>query len=202
MENLNISKKNVSFHNKIEIREHPRTLGDHPSVSRGPPLALDWYDEKLGNTFVVELDHYEKSRSLQRRSKADLFISDSARATILKEEVGVTTRQLVIAMEEATKVKRMRRETNAGAHLEQRQVFLESAGRKLQRLVRKRASTKREMEELWERAAAAAEDGQPESIQSLPIRRASMPSMTATRRNSLDSSRPQALQLSKSSLRF
>jgi hypothetical protein len=99
-------------------------------------------------------------------------------------------------MEEATKVKEMRRETNTGAHLEQTQVFLESVGCKFQRLVRKRGSTKRELEELWERAAAP-QVVQPETKKLLPTRRASMPSMPAPRQDSLDSSRRRVLQLSK-----
>jgi hypothetical protein len=203
MDNLTFSKSNVSFDKMIEIREHPRTLGDNPSVSRGPPLALDWYDEKLGNTIVVELDQYEESRSTQRRSKADLVLSNQERESILTEEVGVTARQLVTAMKEATKVKQMRRETNTSAHMEQTHVFLESAARKFQRLVRKRSSTKREIEELWKRASAQ-QDLQLETKKSLPTRSASMPSTPALRRNSRESSRPRAKQKSKddSSLLF
>jgi hypothetical protein len=203
MDNLTFSKSNVSFDKMIEIREHPRTLGDNPSVSRGPPLALDWYDEKLGNTIVVELDQYEESRSTQRRSKADLVLSNQERESILTEEVGVTARQLVMAMKEATKVKQMRRETNTSAHMEQTHVFLESAARKFQRLVRKRSSTKREIEELWKRASAQ-QDLQLETKKSLPTRSASMPSTPALRRNSRESSRPRAKQKSKddSSLLF
>jgi hypothetical protein len=200
MDDLNISKKHVSFH-QIEIREHPRILGDHPSVSRGPPLALDWYDEKAGNTIVVELDQYEESRSPQRRNKLDLLLPDSQRETILKEEAGVTMRELVMAAKEANKVKRMRRKTNDSAHLEQKQVFMESVGRKFQRLVGTRPSTKREMEVLWERAAAA-HDGQQETT--LHTRTASMPSMTATHRHPFDSSLPRVKELASddSSLRF
>lgn len=38
------SLKRVSF-DKIYIREHRRILGDHPAVSSGPALTIDWYDE-------------------------------------------------------------------------------------------------------------------------------------------------------------
>lgn len=163
-------KKTVSFHS-VEIREHPRTLGDNPSVSNGPPLALDWYDEESGNSVFAELDEYEESRLPHRRSLNDLCLPSSERNAILKEEVGVTMRELVKACQEVSKIKRMRRQTNAAAHTEQTQVFVESMGRKFQRLVGKKASTKQEIKELWERAAAANNE-QP----SFP-RVASMPAM-------------------------
>ena len=36
------SEKHVIF-DLIEIKEHPRVLGDHPTAKKGPALSLGWY---------------------------------------------------------------------------------------------------------------------------------------------------------------
>jgi hypothetical protein len=38
-----VSKRNISFDDRIQIREFAVTVGDHPCCMGGLPLSLDWY---------------------------------------------------------------------------------------------------------------------------------------------------------------
>lgn len=101
-------KKTVSFH-QIEVREYPRALGDNPSVSSGPALALDWYNEDTGRTYAVPLrdDGAEKdSRARQ--------VPRSTREDILREGAGVSRSAMLDAQREAIKIKKSRQKNARG----------------------------------------------------------------------------------------
>jgi hypothetical protein len=56
---LDQSKKSVSFAPKLRIREFPIILGDNPSATVGPPICIDW--EPQGES-TANLDVYEYLR--------------------------------------------------------------------------------------------------------------------------------------------
>eukprot|EP00816_Leptocylindrus_hargravesii_P011526 CAMPEP_0196808172 /NCGR_PEP_ID=MMETSP1362-20130617/8159_1 /TAXON_ID=163516 /ORGANISM="Leptocylindrus danicus, Strain CCMP1856" /LENGTH=601 /DNA_ID=CAMNT_0042182401 /DNA_START=444 /DNA_END=2249 /DNA_ORIENTATION=+ len=73
-------KRNISFTN-IEIREYGMTLGDHPSVSHGPPVQLSW-DYKTNE--AIDIEQYETFRE-PRRKKYQLVLSYYVRKRMLGE---------------------------------------------------------------------------------------------------------------------
>ena len=72
--------KQVSF-DTIEIREHNMTLGDNPSCSHGPPLAMEWGHS---GRYEMSLDDYEENRGERRRDR-QLAIPRHERELILKK---------------------------------------------------------------------------------------------------------------------
>ena len=165
-------KKNVSF-SSIEIREHPVAIGDNPSVSRGPPLSLDWYNEETCTTKSFLLQEYEQHHQRPARPREDIVLSGTLRESLLRELAGATTQDLVKANNEVIKVKKERMETAMqGPHKEQKQLALEKAKHKFQRLVGTKKSTSKEQKELWTKAAKYSSSSLaaiPEKAQSLPI---------------------------------
>jgi hypothetical protein len=72
-------KKGVTF-GSLTIHEHPVMLGDNPSVSSGPPLAISW-EAQASHFFSV--DEYEASRP-PRRSKDTMQVPRSMREDWLR----------------------------------------------------------------------------------------------------------------------
>jgi hypothetical protein len=64
----------------LEIYEFPNILGDHPGLTGGAPITIDWeYDRKR----VMAIDFYEQYRQLQpRRSRKELQIPCVQRDTL------------------------------------------------------------------------------------------------------------------------
>lgn len=101
------SKKNLHVRfDTIEIREHPRTLGDNPSVKKGPALSLDWFRGQ-GRVLRYSVDEYERRRSRKRT----VALSVHTRRRLLTE-VGVTPSEIFAARREASEIKRSRRKHN------------------------------------------------------------------------------------------
>ena len=64
----------------VEIRDYKRILGDHPCVSIGPPLSIDWdYEENEPQ----DVDDYEFDRVLSRKSQQEMYLNYYARKHIL-----------------------------------------------------------------------------------------------------------------------
>ena len=115
------SKKIVSF-DSIKIREHPRILGDNPSVKRGPALSLGWYNK--GRETKLSVEEYENLRSPDR--KKCLAVSACDRMRTLKEEAGVSYKQMLIARKEAAKIRRSRKQNNAFLDYDEAIIVFES----------------------------------------------------------------------------
>lgn len=69
----------VSF-GTVDIREHNVRLGNNPSCSSGPPIALEWEAHK---SVVLSVDEYE-GRANHRRTREELIIPRRAREEILR----------------------------------------------------------------------------------------------------------------------
>jgi hypothetical protein len=125
----------------IEIREYARTVGDNPSCSSGPPIAIDWmYTDPL----VLSIGEFEEYRP-KRRTKFELMLGQAERQEMLLGEWGIPKRDVVNAIRNNTKVKNQRRRTlnNIGraSHMEE---ALESIGTKLKETVLRREKSKAE----------------------------------------------------------
>jgi len=142
-------KKNVTF-DSIEIREHPRILGDNPSVKRGPALSLGWYNK--GRETKLSVNEFEKLRSPKRRKC--LVMSSRDRKRILQQEAGVTARQMYAAKMEASKIKRSRQQNNILQDYDEAVVVLEICARTFTRLLNGYVS-EWEFQELMARAERA-----------------------------------------------
>lgn len=136
-------KRNVSF-SKIEIREYERTLGDNPSVSSGPPLALDWIYNPDHDVFDVE--EYENAKT--PRSKAEMLMPKSLRETLLKDQWDVSRSEMNSVAKEVNITKRNRRATARSTNMaEKRREQLEKASKKMKRLIS--LGKKRDEQRLW-----------------------------------------------------
>jgi hypothetical protein len=103
-------KPSVSFSN-LSIREYNVALGDHPSCSYGPPIALGW---KYQDKDQVSLDDYEDCRN-PRRSMNQLVLSYNIRKYLLLKTAGYNRSDLRAAMAEVNRVKRDRQWTDMSA---------------------------------------------------------------------------------------
>jgi len=112
-------KKSVSF-NRIEIREHPRTLGDNPAATSGPALSLDWYREEGDGpcrTFQLGFEEYEAfkgDRACGGRDKRQFWIPRAERELILRQEAGVTSSEMYRAQREAARIRHSRQACKRG----------------------------------------------------------------------------------------
>jgi hypothetical protein len=123
------AKKTVAF-STVEVREHPRILGDNPSVKKGPALSLGWYiPDRCRTRRYGSIDEYEKSRPPRRRghkgrgssnssrrpqkNKHHLVLSPSMRTRLLMREAGVTDAEIARMRREVAVIKQSRKQHNA-----------------------------------------------------------------------------------------
>jgi hypothetical protein len=114
-------KKNVTF-STVETREYPRTLGDNPSVKKGPAISLGWY--KNGIIKKYQVDEYEKLRGPRR--KKHFMLSSQARRHILHHEVGASAKEINEARKEAALIKLSRQENNRLRHCDDASLLFET----------------------------------------------------------------------------
>ena len=145
---LDQTKPHVKFH-QITIREYNRTLGDNPSVSAGPPIALDW--EYNPESEILTIEDYEAQKP-QRRRNVELVVPRNLREKLLKFECGFSRRQIAQSVRSVQAVKQNRRQTVNNLHSSKTQEKLENFKRALGRVVGIRKSSEREIEILWEKA--------------------------------------------------
>ena len=67
----------------MDISSSEITLGNHPCVSIGPPLSIDWdYEENEPQ----DVDEYEFDRVLSRKSQQEMYLNYYARKHILGQD--------------------------------------------------------------------------------------------------------------------
>lgn len=96
----------VSF-GDVEIRKYRRILGDHPDVSVGPPISLDW---DYNTCRRLSLDKYESCRK-NRRHGSELIMSNTQRWIIVEHLTDSTHNDIEKCIHEVQKVQCERRKT-------------------------------------------------------------------------------------------
>jgi hypothetical protein len=95
----------------IEIREYPRCLGDHPSVTQGPPLSIGWQHV---NRWVLPLEESEAAYPDRKKRCAPEFqLPAQVRWQIVEEECVCTRREIDSCLKQVQKSKRKRQSTYA-----------------------------------------------------------------------------------------
>jgi hypothetical protein len=121
----------VSF-GRLQINEFKMTLGDHPSATSGPPVALDW--DRQAQTREFDVDEYERAR-LPRRKRRQLKIPCRDRRSLLETDAGFSEVQVNQAWAEALQIRKQRQETlQRGLILMTLDDAWESASRKYRRM--------------------------------------------------------------------
>lgn len=124
--------KRVTF-NVIEVREHPRILGDNPSAKKGPPLSIGWYRPSTGRVLIYSVDEYERRRESER-NKSVLILSPIERQRMLLREAGVTPSEIFAARQEVSKIRKSRRDHNILVDYDETIVAFEQCIQTVQRL--------------------------------------------------------------------
>ncbi|KAL7579500.1 hypothetical protein ACA910_007877 [Epithemia clementina (nom. ined.)] len=99
-------KLNVTF-TTIEIREYARTIGDNPSCTSGPPVAISW---EYAPSTTLSLDDYEDGRP-PRRTNIEMILPRDLRQRMLRKEWDVTQSQIAAQVRTNIKIKNQRRTT-------------------------------------------------------------------------------------------
>lgn len=103
-------RRTVSF-DTVTFSSHAVCLGDNPSVSSGPPIAIEW---KSFETSEYDVDNYESTKLLPRE-KAQMLVPKSLREEWLRSN-GHTRSEIAQTVKEVQKVKARRRQSsNDGA---------------------------------------------------------------------------------------
>jgi hypothetical protein len=117
----------------IVIREFGMTIGDHPNAINGPPVRIDWDEEKEERH--LDFEEYEQKRQ-PRRSRKDLQLSLSDRHRILVKEGGHSFNDIKGAWKEALEIRAQRKETLSQTLMQRkRDEVYESLCRKYSRLI-------------------------------------------------------------------
>lgn len=143
-------KRTISFAS-VHIREHERIAGDNPCVTSGVPLSIGWGSVEHN---AIDLDLYENSKG-PARDKIEMMVPAAIRKSMLRDEFGVSVKELNESIKAVNITKRNRRHTVAGEGMEGWGEGVESVKRKLGRFIRKTTKEKEE-KKLWEQAHRAA----------------------------------------------
>jgi hypothetical protein len=124
-------EKRVCFHN-IHVRDYDQTIGDSPSCSYGTPVSLDWnYEEQEG----LNIDIYEGNR-LRRRSLRDMHLNYYQRKHLLS--LRHSEEEIREGKKTCEKLKFQRTVTNHLMPFMKLEAIVESAGRKVKRVLKKK----------------------------------------------------------------
>lgn len=139
-------KRTISFSN-VHIREHERIAGDNPCVTSGVPLSIGWGSVQHK---AIDLDLYESSKG-PARDKIEMMVPAAIRKSMLREEFGVSVKELNEAIKNVNITKRHRRHTVASEGMEGWGEGVESVKRKLGRFL-KNTTKEKEEQKLWQQA--------------------------------------------------
>jgi hypothetical protein len=98
----------------VQIREYNRIIGDHPEVSVGPPLSLDWQYHQHDDMGV---DTYEESKASSRKQRRLLRLSSLTRRNLLANEFQIPVEDLQQAEVQVQKMQRQRVQSQRRASL-------------------------------------------------------------------------------------
>jgi hypothetical protein len=105
-------RKRVSF-SRVEAREYPIIVGDHPSVQKGPPLTVSW---EHVSSIDIDIDAYESRRdSSYRRQQSEMRLDIKRRQKLL-QDLGFTMMDMRKGTKAAAKRRNQRKQSNAHIH--------------------------------------------------------------------------------------
>jgi len=137
--------------NHVDMRNYPMVLGDNPSVSKGPPISVDW--EHFGES-CFDVDKYEDARKDERRNKAQMRIPYDVRYEIL-ERAGELDEVVNSAVKEIENIKSMRDTTARQSDWQARMdAAKEKAGRSFKNVFR--AGKKKKEKDFLKKSMAQA----------------------------------------------
>eukprot|EP00429_Kryptoperidinium_foliaceum_P062646 CAMPEP_0176078936 /NCGR_PEP_ID=MMETSP0120_2-20121206/39478_1 /TAXON_ID=160619 /ORGANISM="Kryptoperidinium foliaceum, Strain CCMP 1326" /LENGTH=207 /DNA_ID=CAMNT_0017412689 /DNA_START=250 /DNA_END=873 /DNA_ORIENTATION=- len=145
------TKGSIKF-SHVGIREYARTVGDNPSCSSGPPVSISWDYNALEE---ISLEEYESTRP-PRRSHFEMVLPRKIRQNMLRFEWEVTQSQIAESVRRNVKIKNQRKATvnNLGKATRAEEI-LESAARKLRRLLTLKPPVSKQVKKLEEKANEA-----------------------------------------------
>lgn len=121
------SLKKLSF-GQVSVHQHNVIIGDNPSCSKGPPVALDW---KLVRSDSYNLDEYENMTKATRRKATRLGRQE--RETMLQEN-GFSKQDLILFTEQADQENIIRTVEKLQLHpIEEYQIMAAASVRRLRR---------------------------------------------------------------------
>eukprot|EP00816_Leptocylindrus_hargravesii_P002038 CAMPEP_0196816240 /NCGR_PEP_ID=MMETSP1362-20130617/54274_1 /TAXON_ID=163516 /ORGANISM="Leptocylindrus danicus, Strain CCMP1856" /LENGTH=164 /DNA_ID=CAMNT_0042193491 /DNA_START=8 /DNA_END=502 /DNA_ORIENTATION=+ len=94
-----VAAKKVSF-GTVDIREHNVRLGNNPSCSSGPPIALEW---EARRSIVLSVDEFEVRAN--RRTREELVMPRHVREDILRRR-GYSRKELFYVTCENVRLRR------------------------------------------------------------------------------------------------
>uniref|UniRef100_A0A7S2VC07 Uncharacterized protein n=1 Tax=Entomoneis paludosa TaxID=265537 RepID=A0A7S2VC07_9STRA len=118
-------RKRVSFQS-IEVRGYDQTLGDHPCVSYGPPIGLDWNYQEYGN---FDIEEFEATRG-PRRKLRHMMLNYYQRIALLTHFLGISEAEIQEAERTCGKIKNQRNLTKALLPAQKLEEVVQSAKRK------------------------------------------------------------------------
>ncbi|KAL7473949.1 hypothetical protein ACHAXS_014321 [Conticribra weissflogii] len=142
----------VSFKD-VNIREYERVLGDNPSVTSGPPLAIGWrYDP---NPIQMGVDGFEEGKGLPR-SSSEFLVPKAVREKLLKDHADVSRRDMAAAVRQVTHLKSQRRKTVVNLGMSKTEERVETVKRTVKKILKTRPSYGAEEMRLWDEAHKVA----------------------------------------------
>ena len=90
----------------VQVRVYSRTVGDHPDVTRGAPVTLDW---DFQDHSEVDILQFEENRPERKRF---LRMSAASRKSLLEDEFEASEQELEAASREAEMVRMQRQESS------------------------------------------------------------------------------------------
>jgi len=144
-------RRSVSF-GVVTVRSYDRVVGDNPSVSSGPALDFSWNYKTHDD---LSIDHYEQHRSANRRSTLELVVHRRERDNILRHDFGVSRPQIASCIRSINRCKGQRRQTLNNLKFQNVEEVWEKVKRRLLRCIGLKATTKKEINQLWKNAPKA-----------------------------------------------
>jgi len=138
-------KKTVNF-DDVHIREFKVTLGDHPSVTQGPPVTLDWTPVATHVLGVDQFETTEDQKPRERRSSAELKMPPQVRKNLLNGDH--TKQEMKQAEAAARRIQSQRNLSMAMVDIEGIEIAWQSSLRKFKRWSKTR-NEPLEPAELW-----------------------------------------------------